>query len=554
MHQQILTPVGGSLALSALVAALPLILLLVMLGVARVKAHWAALSSVLAALLVSVFVYKLPPFTALSSTAQGAVSGLFPIVWIVLNAVWVNRLVQISGYLERVRETFMVLSADVRVQALIISFCFGSLLEAMAGFGAPIAVVAAILLALGFSPVRAATVALFADAAGTAFGSVGNPIMALSKATGLQAEALGDMVGRQSAIVAFFVPFVLLLVLGGWRCLKELWPVALAVATGFSVGQFVVSNFIAFQLADLTGAILATLAAVAVLRVWRPRHPVVHSDSDENTEPTAPGSAGPATSTTTVSQVQARTLSQTVRAFLPYGVLTGLLALVSLEGPVHRLLDTLSVKFLWPGTNVVKPDGSSLSLRTFTFDWAIATGTVLLVTGIAALIVLRIPWQDAVRAYRDAAVQIRFAATTVVLVLAFAYLLNYSGQAASIGAFFAQAGGAFVLLSPVLGWLGVAATGSDTSANALFGAVQVASGQHIGVSTYLLAAANSEAGALGKLISPQNLAMAAAAVGLSGQEGTLFRRTFPWSVLYLALFIIVIWLMAAGPLGWLVVG
>ncbi|GAB2995592.1 L-lactate permease [Amycolatopsis acidiphila] len=539
MHHQLITPVGRSLAWSALTASLPLVLLLVLLGVVRMRAHWAALISVLAALAVAVLVYRLPPVTALSTTVEGAAAGLFPIVWIVLNAVWVNRLVQVSGYLDRVRETFLVLSDDVRVQALVVAFCFGSLLEAMAGFGAPIAVVAALLLAMGYSPVRAATVALFADAAGTAFGSVGNPILTLSKTTGLAAEPLGDMVGRQSAMVAFFVPFVLLLVLGGWRCLRELWPLALALAAGFSVGQFVVSNYVAFQLADLGGAVLAALAGVAVLRLRRTR-PVAAE---------APGAAR----SPTAMRSRPLTLWPTVRAFVPYAVLTALLALVSIDGPVSRAVGGLSVSFVWPGTKVVRPNGSPVSLRTFTIDFVSATGTVLLVTGLIAMLVLRIRWRTGLREYKASAVQIRFAAATVMCVLAFAYLLNYSGQAATIGAFFAGAGSAFVLLSPVLGWLGVAATGSDTSANALFGAVQVASAQHIGVSAYLLAGANSAAGSLGKLISPQNLAMAAAAVGLSGHEGVLFRRTFWWSLLYLALFIVIIYLMAKGPLSGIVI-
>jgi lactate permease len=557
MHHQIITPVAGSLALSALVAAIPLILLLVMLGVVRVKAHWAALAGVVAALVVSVLVYKLPPVTALSVTAEGAAAGLFPIVWIVLNAVWVNRLVQVSGYLDRVRETFMVLSDDVRVQALVVAFCFGSLLESMAGFGAPIAVVAAILLALGFTPVRAATVALFADAAGTAFGSVGNPILALAKTTGLNAGQLGDMVGRQSAIVAFFVPFVLLLVLGGWKCVRELWPVALALSVGFSAGQFLVSNYVAFQLADLAGAVLAAVAAVIVLRLWRPRTENGESAGTPETPDASdgglPAGGGGVTTINRVHRIEPRMVGQTVRAFVPYAVLTGLLALVSLQGPVSRFLTSTAVTFTWPATNVARPDGGAITLRKYTFDILTATGTVLLVTGIVAMLVLRVPWRTAVKEYGAAAVQIRYAAATVVLVLAFAYLLNYSGEAASIGAFFALAGHAFVFLSPVLGWLGVAATGSDTSANALFGAVQVASAQHIGVSQYLLAGANSEAGALGKLISPQNLAMASAAVGFSGQEGVLFRRTFWWSVLYLLVFIVIIYLMAAGPLSALVV-
>jgi lactate permease len=577
MHHQILAPVGGSLALSALVGALPLVLLLVLLGVVRMRSHWAAAWSLLAALVVAVFAFRLPVIPALSGAAEGAMFGFFPIVWIILNAVWLNRLIQQSGYLRWVRYTFMGLSDDSRVQALIIAFCFGSLLEAMAGFGAPIAVVAAILLALGFSPIRAATVAMFADAAGTAFGSVGNPIFALSKATGLPAEQLGEMVGRQSAIVAFFVPFVLLLALDGTRGLRQLWPVGVATGLGFGVGQYVTSNFIAFQLADLIGALVASAAAVVLLRIWSPSAPP-EPEHEDGTEPTAsdrpstadgPGTAGqqrrtrPRTGSllsaeraglgATLEPTETPTRVQLVRAFSPYAVLTVLLALVSIDGPIARWVNGFTTKFRWPGVRVVDSNGKQLTLDQFSVNWLGATGTVLLITGLISMVVLRVAPRAGLREYARAAVQIRWAAATVMLVLAFAYVLNYSGQAVTIGTFLAGAGGAFIVLSPVLGWLGVAATGSDTSANALFGAVQVASAEHIGLSPYLLAAANSEAGALGKLVSPQNLAMAAAAVGMSGQEGSLFRRTFPWSLIYLALFIVVVYLMAVGPLTWMVV-
>jgi lactate permease len=574
MHHQILAPLGGSLALSALVGALPLVLLLVLLGVLRMRSHWAAAWSVLAALVVAVFAFRLPVVPALSGAAEGAAFGFFPIVWIILNAVWVNRLVQESGHLRWVRHAFMSISDDSRVQALVIAFCFGSLLEAMAGFGAPIAVVAAILLALGFSPIRAATVAMFADAAGTAFGSVGNPIFGLSKATGLPAQQLGEMVGRQASIVAFFVPFVLLLALDGMRGLRQLWPIGGAVGLGFAVGQFVTSNFIAFQLADLIGALVASVMAVVLLRVWSPR-PGAGADGD--VVPAAPGGValadGPGAARRPGARPKAASLlnaeragfgsgldptdrpsrGQTLRAFTPYAVLTVLLALVSIQSPVSRWVAQFATKFTWPGVHVVSASGKRVTLDSFSVDWLGATGTVLLVTGLISVAVLRMAPRDALREYGRAARQVRFAALTVMLVLAFAYVLNYSGQAVTIGTFLAGAGGAFVVLSPVLGWLGVAATGSDTSANALFGAVQVASAQHLGLSRYLLAAANSEAGALGKLVSPQNLAMAAAAVGMAGKEGSLFRRTFPWSMVYLALFVLIVYLMAAGPLAWLVI-
>lgn len=524
MYRQILAPVGGSLALSAVVAALPLVLLLVLLGGFRMRSDLAAACGLLAALAVAALAYRMPAATAVSGAAQGAAFGLAVIVWILVNAVWVNRLVDAAGLLAVVRRTFAGVSPDRRVQALVLAFCFGSLLEAMAGFGAPIAVVAAILLALGLPPVRAATVAMFADSAATAFGSMGTPITALARAANLPAADLGRMVGRQSAIVAVFVPFVILLVLDGRRGPRELWPVGLAAGLGFAAGQLAASNLLAYQVADLVGALTATAATAVLLRARAPARSV-------------PG----------------RLTAATLRAFSPYAVLTALLTLVSLAGPVARFTARLGARFSWPGADVAGLDGRPLGLRAVRYDWLSATGTVLLVTGIVSAAMLRLPVRTALREYGAAVREVRRAGVTVASVLALAYLMNYSGQAVTVGAWLAGLGGAFVLLSPVLGWLGVAATGSDTSANALFGALQATAAHRIGVSPVLLAATNSEAGVLGKLVSPQNLAMAAAVTGLAGQEGTLFRRTFPWSAGCLAGFAVLVWLMATGPLSWLVV-
>lgn len=596
MFHQILAPVGGSLALSALVAVSPLVLLLVLLGVVRMRADRAALVSLLTVLVIAVAVFGLPVRTALSGTAEGIAFGLVPIVWIMLNAVFLNRLLEESGHLRWVRHAFMRLSDDVRVQAVVVAFCFGSLLEAMAGFGAPIVVVAAILLALGFSPARSATVALFADAAGTAFGSVGNPIFALNKITGLPVDDLGAMVGRQAPFMALLVPFVLLGVLDGLRGVRQLWPVALTVGAGFGLGQFLASNLIAFQLADLIGALVAFAAAAALLRAWAPREVQRVAGGDEGTagdgstaartgeapdgtpDGPADGEDAPAgtsappgrdrtsrvrpqgalltterTGPATALDHEAPTRAQTARAFAPYAVLTVLLAAVSLDGPIQRAVAAVTTKVSWPGVDVVSSSGKPLSLASFKIAWIGETGSVLLITALISLLILRVGVREALRQYGRAAGQIRVAATTVVLVVAFAYVFNLSGQATTIGVLLSGAGAAFVAFSPVLGWLGVAASGSDTSSNALFAAVQVASAQRIGVSPYLLAAANSEAGALGKLVSPQNIAVACAAVGLSGREGWLLRRSFPWSLLFLAVFIVILLLMAFGPLAPLVI-
>ncbi|HEY3688088.1 MAG TPA: L-lactate permease [Streptosporangiaceae bacterium] len=547
MFRQVLDPVGGSLGWSALVAAIPLVGLLVLLGVFRVRSHWAALSALAASLLVAVAAFGMPAGQAGSAALEGAAFGVFPIVWIVLNAVWINRLIQDSGHLDVLRRAFMAISDDYRVQALIIAFCFGSLIESVSGFGAPVAIVAAMLLALGFPPVRAAVVALFSDAAGAAFGSVGTPIAVLEKATGLPAADLGAMIGRQSPFVAFFVPFLLLIILDGRRGLRDLWPVALATGLGFAIGQFAAAEFVAYEIADLVGAVGATAVVLLLLRVWSPARPIA-------------GSAGPPPPLVAGGAVddpgfRARDgAPRVLRAFSPYVILTALLVVFSLPGPAQRAVAALTTEFDWPGLHVATPTGKTPSVIAFSIEWVGATGTMLFITGVLASFVLGMRPRAAARAYLGALRQIRFAGLTVALVLALAYVLSLSGGALTIGHGLAAAGRVFVPLSGALGWLGVAATGSDSSANSLFGAVQVAAAGKLDLSPYLLAAANSEGGVIGKVISPQNLAMATAAVGMAGREGDLLRRTIGWSLLSLAGFALLITLQASPVLSWMVIG
>ena len=551
MFRQVIEPVAGSLGWSALVAAIPIVGLLVLLGVFRVRSHWAALSALAASLVIAVLAFRMPPVQAGGAALEGAAFGLFPIVWIVLNAVWINRLIQDSGYLNVLRRAFMSICDDYRVQALVIAFCFGSLIESVSGFGAPVAIVAAMLLALGFSPVRAAVVALFSDAAGAAFGSVGTPIAVLEKATGLPAADLGAMVGRQSPFVAFFVPFLLLLILDGRRGMRDLWPVALATGLGFAVGQFAAAEFVAYQIADLIGAVCATGTVLLLLRVWSPSNPIL------GTVDAPPVVAGGAVDDPAFrARVDARrdSAGTIVRAFSPYIILTVLLAVFSIPGPAQRAVDTLTTEFDWPGLHVMTPAGKVPSTITFGIEWVGATGTMLLVTGVLASLILGVRPGAAARAYVGALKQIRFAGLTVALVLSLAYVLSLSGSALTIGHAVALAGHAFVPLSGVLGWLGVAATGSDSSANSLFGAVQASAAGRLHLSPYLLAAANSEGGVIGKVISPQNLAMATAAVGMAGREGDLLRRTIGWSLLSLAGFALLISLQASPVLSWMVIG
>lgn len=553
MFHQIPDPVAGSLGLSALVAAIPLIGLLILLGVFRVRSHWAGLYALAASLLVAVLAFRMPPVMAGSAALEGAAFGVFPIVWIVLNAVWINRLITDSGYLSVLRRAFMSICDDYRVQALIIAFCFGSLIESVSGFGAPVAIVAAMLLALGFSPVKAAVVALFSDAAGAAFGSVGTPIAVLEKATGMPAGDLGAMVGRQSPFVAFFVPFLLIVILDGKRGLRDLYPVAAAVGLGFAVGQFVAADFVAYEIADLVGAVVATGAALLLLRVWSPGRTITAAGPEP--PPVVAGGSGGATDDTAFrDRVEREPARRVLRGFSPYIILTVLLVVFSLPGPAERAVEAVTTEFDWPGLRVMTPSGKTPSTITYSIDWLGATGTMLLVTGVLSALVLGMRPGAAARAYGGALKQIRYAGLTVALVLALAYVLSLSGGALAIGHGLAALGTVFVVLSGPLGWLGVAATGSDSSANSLFGAVQVAAAGRLHLSPYLLAAANSEGGVIGKVISPQNLAMATAAVGMAGREGDLLRRTIGWSLLSLAGFALLIALQASPVLGWMVIG
>lgn len=550
MFRQITDPVAGSLGLSALVAAIPLIGLLVLLGVFRVRSHWAALYALVASLFVATLAFRMPPVMAGSAALEGAAFGVFPIVWIVLNAVWINRLISDSGYLSVLRRAFMSICDDYRVQALVIAFCFGSLIESVSGFGAPVAIVAAMLLALGFSPVKAAVVALFSDAAGAAFGSVGTPITVLEKAAGLPAADLGAMVGRQSPFVAFFVPFLLIVILDGKRGLRDLYPVAVAVGLGFAVGQFVAADFVAYEIADLIGAVVATGAALLLLRVWSPGRTITAAGP----EPPPVVAGGAVDDPAFRDRVEREPARRVLRGFSPYIILTVLLVVFSLPGPAERAVEAVTTEFDWPGLHVVTPTGKTPSTLAYSIDWIGATGTLLFVTGVLSALVLGLRPGAAARAYGGALKQIRYAGLTVALVLALAYVLSLSGGALAIGHGLAALGTVFVVLSGPLGWLGVAATGSDSSANSLFGAVQVAAAGKLHLSPYLLAAANSEGGVIGKVISPQNLAMATAAVGMAGREGDLLRRTIGWSLLSLAGFALLIALQASPVLGWMVIG
>ncbi|MCC3766156.1 L-lactate permease [Streptomyces sp. UNOC14_S4] len=580
MYRQVTDPLGHP-ALTALLAALPLLVLLFLLGVVRTKSHTAALGGLATAALVAIACYRMPVLQVADGAAEGAAFGLFPIVWIVLNAVWINKLQRASGHFDTIGKVFSSLSDDTRVQALLIAYCFGAMIESLSGFGTPIAITSLLLLALGLEPLKAAAVATFANTAPAAFGSVGNPIQALAKVTSYSTHDLGAMVGRQSPVVAFLVPFALLLMLDGRRGLREVWPAAAVAGAGFGAGQFLCANYLVYQLTDVGAAVASTVALVLLLRVWTPRRRTAAEGEggggvSASAVPTATVNAlgGPAVAAgaplvpapapAPAAEAVAGTVtgpawrpdgrSEAVRAFSPYAILTVLFALVSLHGPVERFVRSFDTRFAWPGLHVAGASGRPVSIADFDFGWLGAAGTLLLTTGVLTSWLLRVPLRQAVRCYGQALRQLRPAALTIACVLALSYVMNLSGMAVSLGTWLAGIGSAFALLSGFLGWFGVALTGSDTSSNALFGAMQVSAARHSGLSPLLMAATNSSAGVLGKAAAMQNLVIAAGALGLSGREGEILRKVIGWSLGLLVVLCLVALLQSTPVLDWMVPG
>lgn len=549
-YQQVFDPVGGSLGWSALFAALPLVTLFVLLGALRWKAWQASLASLAVALGVAIFAYAMPVGQALLAAGEGAAFGLFPIIWIVLNALWIYKLTEVTGYDQVLRRAFGSLSDDQRIQAIIIAFCFGALLEALAGFGTPVAVSSVMLMAVGLRPMKAAAVSLVANTAPVAFGAIAVPITTLAKITGLDAGELGAMVGRQTPVLALFVPLLLVFMVDGRRGVRQVWPVALVGGAAFAGAQFVSANFLSYEITDIVAAFAGALAIVGMLRVWRPREVLAAQD------PT-PVVAGAAVADERFEAAHRRRRGgegSAMMAFAPYLIVVVLFAVATL-GPVKAwLAEHSGWAFAWPGLHVVNSAGEALSTTTFNFNLVSAGGTTLLVAGVLTALLYRIGAGRALRAYGQTVHQFRWTIVTVMAVLALAYVMNLSGQTVTLGLFLAQTGALFALLSPIVGWLGVAVTGSDTSSNSLFGMLQYAAAEKTGISAYLLGAANTTGGVLGKMISPQNLAIAAAVVGLEGREGELFRKVVGWGAALLVAVCLLVYLQSTPVLGWMVVG
>jgi lactate permease len=539
MFTQQIAPLAGSTGLSALFAALPLITVLVLLGVLRLKAHVAALAGLLVSLLVAIALYDMPIDQALSSAVQGAVFGIFPILWIVVNALWIYNMTVHTKHFDVLRRSFGRVSDDPRIQGLIVAFCFGALMEALAGFGAPVAISSVMLIALGFPPVRAAVVSLVANTAPVAFGALATPVITLSQVTGRPLDVMSSMVGRQTPVLALFVPLLLLLLIDGRRGVRELWAPALVCGIAFGVAQFLVSNYVTAELSDIASALAGAAALVLMPHARR-------SARAEVKESVLTGGAG----TSVAVEEEPDSRRDVMLAYAPYGIIVVIFALAQLPG-IKPLLAKATIGFHWPLLNIVNSANKAVSGNRFSLALLAAGGTLVLIAGIITALVLPIAGRAAMKEYAATVYQLRFAILTVTSVLALAYVMNLSGQTTTIGNFIAGAGAGLAFLSPILGWFGVAVSGSDTSANALFGALQFSAAGKAGLNADLLAAANSSGGVLGKMISPQNLTIACAATALPGEEGGLLRKVLPWSLGLLLVMCVLVMLQSTSVLGWM---
>jgi lactate permease len=512
MFSQLLTPVADSLGLSFLVAVLPIVTVLILLGLLRLPAWIAALAGLIVALIIAITVWQMPANLALNSVANGAVFALWPVMWIVLNALLLYNVTVRSGRFDAFRNwVASYLPNDRRVVLVVVGFCFGALLEGVAGFGTPVAITSSLLILVGYPPLEALVFVLIFNTAPVAFGALGVPVTVLGAVTGLPSSTLGAMIGRQLPFIALILPFYVIGLYGGWRSIRSTWPVLLVAGGSFAISQFVASNYIDYTLTDVLSSLGSLIGTVLFLQFWsppdEPEFYVAHTMEGRRSQSVVPDWQG----------------------WLPWVV-------VSLTVIAWTSLQVAGIgqqKIEWPGLH----KAISITLynaKPYDAVWLfqpLGTGTAILLAAIITAILVRLPLRAFIGCIGDTLRQVWLPVITVMLIIGLAYLMNYSGLAYTLGKGVASTGHLFVLLSPFLGWVAVMLSGSDTSGNALFGNLQVVAARQLGLDPVLFAATNSSGGVMGKMISPQNIATGVSVTKLSGHEGLVFARIFKHSII-----------------------
>ncbi len=532
---QIYAPLG-SLGLSALVASLPIIFFFIALAVLRMKGHVAGTITVAIALAIAVLVYQMPVDMAFAAAGYGFLYGLWPIAWIIVCSVFLYKVTVKTGQFDIIRASVLSITEDQRLQMLLVGFSFGAFLEGAAGFGAPVAITAALLVGLGFNPLYAAGLCLIANTAPVAFGAMGIPILVAGKVTSIDPFLIGKMAGHQLPLLSVIVPFWLVFMMDGFRGIRQTWPAILVAGGSFAVTQFFTASYVGPELPDITSALVSLICLTVFLKVWHPKENFRFANDGTTKGICVPrsGKAGSALGFTG---------GQVFKAWTPFIILTAMVTVWSLK-PFKMLFDKggplAGLVFKWEVPHlhnlVIKAAPIVASAKPYEaiykLDILSATGTAILISALISIALLRMKPADAARTFAEVVLELKRPIYSIGMVLAFAFVANYSGLSSTLALVLAGTGALFPFFSPFLGWLGVFLTGSDTSSNALFCSLQATTAHQIGVSDTLLVAANTTGGVTGKMISPQSIAVACAAVGLVGKESDLFRFTVKHSLMF----------------------
>ncbi|AVO54245.1 lactate permease LctP family transporter [Ectopseudomonas mendocina] len=536
--QQLYTPLG-SLGLSALAAVVPIIFFFLALAVFRLKGHVAGTITLALALLVAIFAFGMPADMAFAAAGYGFAYGLWPIAWIIVAAVFLYKLTVKSGQFEVIRSSVLSITGDQRLQVLLIGFSFGAFLEGAAGFGAPVAITAALLVGLGFNPLYAAGLCLIANTAPVAFGALGIPIIVAGQVTGIDAFKIGAMTGRQLPILSIIVPFWLVAMMDGWKGIKETWPAALVAGASFAVTQYYTSNYIGPELPDITSALVSLVCLTLFLKVWQPKSERAKQVAGTSGGAAVMGGFGGARTT----EPSPYSIGEIIKAWSPFLILTALVTIWTLKpfkaafapgGALENFVFLFAIPHLDQLVMKMAPIVANPTAMpaVFKLDPISATGTAIFISALLSMLVLKINPKIGLTTLKETFIELKWPILSIGMVLGFAFVTNYSGMSATMALVLAGTGVAFPFFSPFLGWLGVFLTGSDTSSNALFGSLQATTAHQIGVNDTLLVAANTSGGVTGKMISPQSIAVACAATGMVGKESDLFRFTLKHSLIF----------------------
>ncbi|MGG0123906.1 L-lactate permease [Bacillus paranthracis] len=521
----------GNIWISAAVALIPIIFFFLALAVFRMKGYVAGFITVVLTILVALFAYKMPFTMAMAATGYGFLYGLWPIAWIIIMSVFLYKISVKTGQFDVIRASVLSITNDHRLLVILIGFSFGAFLEGAAGFGAPVAITAALLAGLGLNPLYAAGLCLIANTAPVAFGAMGIPITVAGQVTGINPHKIGQMAGHQLPFLSLFVPFFIVFLMDGLKGVRQTWPALLVAGSSFAITQFITATFLGPELPDITSALVSLVSLALFLKVWQPKE--IYQSGQANREAAA----------TTAASMPKLTLGKVVKAWSPFIVLTVMVVIWSqsffkaLFAP-GGALESLVFKFEIPGLhNLVMKAEPIVNKATpyeaiLKFDVLSATGTAILIACLISMFILKMSVKDAVVTFKETLSELKMPILSIGFVLGFAFIANYSGLSSTLALALAGTGGLFPFFSPFLGWIGVFLTGSDTSANALFSNLQAITAQQVGVSEVLLVAANTTGGVTGKMISPQSIAIACAAVGLAGKESDLFRFTVKHSLFF----------------------